>query len=147
VRAFYFSIALSAVIAGRVASAQAFDPERCRLIIETRLKSDFTDQAWRLKDKNYYPVLIFERDNANVDLLDKYLTQRGYFTAAMNPDDPQSKHLLAYSSEGDDDHRRQMASPEVVSRAACEAAYLSGAQLKYVHIISGMAPTFTVEPN
>jgi hypothetical protein len=128
-----------------VASAgEPFDPARCKLEVEARLASDFREEAWRL-EKNYYPGLLFDVRQGDPELLDKYLKQHGYFAAAMDPDDPKSSGLRTYSTEGDDQARKQMAAPANVSRIACHASYVSRTKLKSVWIISGAEPAFKVE--
>ena len=126
------------------AATEPFDPVRCKLEVEARLAFSFREESWRL-EKNYYPGLLFETRQGDTDLLDKYLKQHGYFPLAMDPDDVRSKHLRSYSTEGDDETRRQMAAPAKVSKIACEASHVSGVKLRSVWVISGLEPAFKIE--
>ena len=122
---------------------EPFDPARCQLELETRLSANVFGEDWRT-GKETFLEFVFDERGGDVELLDQYLKQRGYFPVAQAPDDPASKNLRIFFPERGPNVEHP-ADPRVAPEVACKASYVSEAKLVGVGIRSGTDRIFEVK--
>jgi hypothetical protein len=134
------TVALSAC-----ANTKPFDSARCQLELKTRLDWGRSHEGWSF-GKDPYLALVFDKEGGDSDLLDKYLQQRGYSQAANDPDDKSSRHTGYYFPNRDPKEETLPVADEAnAPKVACEATYISGAQLKSINVMSDGSPVFRAE--
>jgi hypothetical protein len=128
---------------GNCAQAKdTLDPAKCALEVETRLSAKM-GETWRGGDETFLEF-TFDPRGADIELLDEFLKQRGYFPVAQAPDDPSSKSRRIFFPERGE-HVVRSPDPQRAPKVACDASYVSGAKLVAIALRTGMERILEVE--